>query len=266
MTIRLVVTDLDGTLWEGEGVIPSSTVRAINELSRRGIALLAATARGHGSARHVLRPAGLEPPAVLMSGAVGADLRTGREWHRHPFDARLAHHVLAAFRAHGVEPVVYVGRVEVDAIAALSCSSHPRHLESFDGALVRDSPEPVIDAGQVVGFGFVGGEEERLSRVVDDLDGMASAWLGPTLGLGGWTLKVAPKGVGKVEGIRAWTEPRGIDPAEVLAVGDASNDLDMMSWSGTAVAVSACDPEVVAAADHHLDGPRSWHLLLDLVN
>lgn len=266
MTIRLVITDLDGTLWEGDDVIPASTVRAINELSRRGVALLTATARGYQSAKHVLRPAGLQPPAVLMSGAVGADLATGQEWHRLPFDARLGQQVLTAFRSHGVEPVVYVGGPKVDAIAAADCSSHPRHLESFDGGLVRDGPESAIDAGRVVGFGLVGGEEETLARVVDDLDGRASAWFGPTLGIGGWTLKVAPDGVGKLNGIRAWTQPCGIHPAEVLAVGDASNDLDMMRWAGTAVAISAHDVDVTAAADHHLDGPPSWHQVLDLLD
>lgn len=102
--------------------------------------------------------------------------------------------------------------------------------------------------------------------MVHGLDGMASAWLGPTLGIGGWTLKVAPDGVGKVSGIRAWTEPRGIHPGEVITVGDASNDLDMMRWAGTAVAVSTQDEDVVAAADHHLDGPHSWPQLLDLFN
>lgn len=201
-----------------------------------------------------------------MSGAVGADLATGQEWHRVPFDARLGQRVLTAFRSHGLEPVVYVGGAKVDAIAAADCCSHPRHLESFDGGLVRDAPERAIDAGRVVGFGLVGGEQETLERVVHDLDGMASAWLGPTLGIGRLTLKVAPDGVGKLGGIRAWTQPRGIHPAEALAVGDASNDLDMMRWAGTAVAVSAQDEDVIAAAGHHLDGPASWHQLLDLLH
>lgn len=261
-----MITDLDGTLWAGDDVIPASTVRAINEFPRRGVALLAATACGYRSAEHVLRPAGLQPPAVLMSGAVGADLATGHEWHRVAFDARVGQHVLTVFRSHGVEPVVYVGGATLDAIAAADCSSHPRHLASFDGGLVRDASEPAIDAGRVVGFGLVGGDKETLARVVQDLDGVASAWLAPTSGIGGWTLKVAPAGVGKVSGVRAWTDPLGIHPAEVIAVGDASNDLDMLRWAGTAVAVSAQDEDVVAAADHHLDGPRSWHQLLDLLH
>lgn len=266
MTIRLVVTDLDGTLWEGDEGIPTSTVRAINELSRRGVALLAATARGYRSAGHVLRPAGLQPPAVLVSGAVGADLATGQEWHRVSFDAQLGYRVLTAFRSSGLEPVVYVGGAKVDAIAAEDCSSHRRHLESFDGGLVRGAPDPAIEEGRVVGFGLVGGDQETLERVAQDLDGVASTWLDPTLALGGWTLKLAPDGVDKLNGICAWTRPREIDPAEVLAVGDASNDLDMMRWAGTAVAVAARDDDVTAAADYHLGAPASWHQVLDLLD
>jgi hydroxymethylpyrimidine pyrophosphatase-like HAD family hydrolase len=266
MAIRLVVTDLDGTLWGDDEVVPASTVRAIDGLARRGVDLLVATARGFQSAVHVLRPAGVQPPAVLMSGAVGADLATGHEWHRVAFDVRAGQRVVGVFRSHGVEPVVYVGSAQVGAIAAADCSSHPHHLASFDGGLVREAPDPAIAAGRVVGFGLVGDDGETLARVVEDLGQDASAWLGPTLGdLGGWTLKVAPRGVDKTTGIRAWTEAREIDPAQVIAVGDGSNDLGMLAWAGTAVAVSARDADVGAAADHHLDGPRSWHQLLDLV-
>lgn len=36
MTIRLVVTDLGGTLWAGDDAIPASTICAIDELARAG--------------------------------------------------------------------------------------------------------------------------------------------------------------------------------------------------------------------------------------
>ena len=44
-TIGLVVTDLDGTLWERPETIPERTLDAIAELERRSIPLLIATGR-----------------------------------------------------------------------------------------------------------------------------------------------------------------------------------------------------------------------------
>ena len=57
--IRLVVTDLDGTLWLGDGVVPQTTRAAMAELERREIPLLAATARRSWSAAHYFRQAGI---------------------------------------------------------------------------------------------------------------------------------------------------------------------------------------------------------------
>jgi hydroxymethylpyrimidine pyrophosphatase-like HAD family hydrolase len=41
----------------------------------------------------------------------------------------------------------------------------------------------------------------------------------------------------------------GIDAAEVVAVGDMPNDLAMLAWAGTAVAVANATQEVLDAAD-----------------
>jgi hydroxymethylpyrimidine pyrophosphatase-like HAD family hydrolase len=67
----------------------------------------------------------------------------------------------------------------------------------------------------------------------------------------GWTawLDIAPEGISKAYGLRLVAEKLGIDAAEVLAVGDGRNDLEMFAWVGRAVAMGHAPPEVQAAAD-----------------
>ena len=84
--IRLVVTDLDGTLWLGDGAVSERTRDAIRELERREVPLLAATARRSGSAAHYLRQAQLDLPAVLLNGALGRDKGGEPTFHRCAFD------------------------------------------------------------------------------------------------------------------------------------------------------------------------------------
>jgi len=262
---RVVVTDLDGTLWEGDEVVPAATVAAIHELRRRGIELLVATGRRLRAATRGLAPAGLAPPAVLLSGAIGADLATGDEWHRLAFDAATGAAVLQAFRNANLEPVAYLGTASVDAIAGPNCSTTDAHIASFGPWLQRGAPDEVVASGRAVGFGIIGVDEDTLRGVAAVLDGLASNWLGPDITYGGATLMVGPAGVEKVDGIRTWTQRRGIDPSQVMAIGDGSNDLAMLEWAGTAVAMPSHDPRVTAAADHHLDGPSHWASVLDLV-
>ena len=43
--IRLVATDLDGTFWTSEMVVPERHVKAVRELASRGVTVLVATSR-----------------------------------------------------------------------------------------------------------------------------------------------------------------------------------------------------------------------------
>ena len=62
--IEMVVTDLDGTLWPSEGLVPAATRDALLELDRRGIPVLAATGRRLRSARLGVGPRRAGPRAV----------------------------------------------------------------------------------------------------------------------------------------------------------------------------------------------------------
>ena len=41
----------------------------------------------------------------------------------------------------------------------------------------------------------------------------------------------------------------GIEPGQVLALGDGTNDLDMITAAGVGVAMAHADPELIAGAD-----------------
>ncbi|RYJ00764.1 MAG: HAD family phosphatase, partial [Actinomycetales bacterium] len=51
------------------------------------------------------------------------------------------------------------------------------------------------------------------------------------IGYTAW-LDIAPDGVSKASGLDVLCGRFGIDPADVLAVGDGNNDLEMLRWAG----------------------------------
>ncbi|MFL6060592.1 MAG: HAD family hydrolase [Marmoricola sp.] len=77
----------------------------------------------------------------------------------------------------------------------------------------------------------------------------------------GWTawLDLAPEGVSKASGLEWVCNELGVEAADVLAIGDGRNDIEMLTWAGRGVAMGQ-GPEVVReAADHvtatvHEDG------------
>jgi HAD superfamily hydrolase (TIGR01484 family) len=67
----------------------------------------------------------------------------------------------------------------------------------------------------------------------------------------GWTawLDLAPEGVSKAAGLESVCERLGVDPSDVLAIGDGRNDLEMLRWAGRGVAMGQAPLEVQEAAD-----------------
>jgi Cof subfamily protein (haloacid dehalogenase superfamily) len=67
----------------------------------------------------------------------------------------------------------------------------------------------------------------------------------------GWTawLDIMPVGVSKASGLEQVCERLGVSPADVLAIGDGRNDIEMLRWAGRGVAMGQATEVVREAAD-----------------
>jgi HAD superfamily hydrolase (TIGR01484 family) len=67
----------------------------------------------------------------------------------------------------------------------------------------------------------------------------------------GWTawLDLAPVGVNKASGLAHVAHELGVDAADVLAIGDGRNDIEMLRWAGRGVAMGQSIEVVQEAAD-----------------
>lgn len=69
MAIRILASDLDGTLLNREGRISAETVEAVRMAQKNGMRFVAATGRAWSTAYPILREAGIEAGYVLLNGA-----------------------------------------------------------------------------------------------------------------------------------------------------------------------------------------------------
>ena len=67
----------------------------------------------------------------------------------------------------------------------------------------------------------------------------------------GWTawMDLSPVGVSKASGLQHVVDELGLGPADVLAIGDGRNDIEMLRWAGRGVAMAQAVEEVREAAD-----------------
>lgn len=265
--IELVVTDLDGTLWDRSERPHDRTLDAWRELERRSVPVLVATGRRVGSTAAPLADVGLAPPAICLNGALGLDLADGRRFHRATIGTLDAGAVLAAFRSVDLWPCVYVDRDDIAVYVAAEPSTDPRHVASFgDTVAVADLIE-VCATEAVLAFSVLGGDHARLAAAAAAIAGAGIAHLGADPIYGGTSLTVAGPAMSKWNGVAAFCAEQGLDPHRVLAIGDGPNDAELLSGAAVAVAPRGSHSVALAAADHVVppaaDG--GWAAILDLV-
>jgi len=237
---RLVATDVDGTLLDHYGVLPDGRAAAVRALVAAGIPVVLATGKLWTSVRTLVRSLGLEGPHVACNGSVvfSAD---GTLLTRHLLDAATADEVTARLRRDGVAHAVYLedGTIVTDEV-------RPSHdvLPLLGEPL--PVPEPRDGRGVIKVLAFLSADEEGdLRRMAVDLASVQRT--GPRF------LEWNAPGVDKATGLSSVSELLSIDPADVVAVGDAENDAPMLRSAGTGLAVMGASPAVIAAADHLLD-------------
>ena len=265
--IDLVVTDLDGTLWDAGERIHARTLDALSELDRRGVPLLVATGRRPRSAAAVLEREGLSLPAVFLDGAIGYDLRTDDRFHHAPFPAEAAAAVLDAFEACDVSPCLYVDRADADVVVGEEPGTRPEHLAAIGQWLAREDLRTVVANEDVLAVGVVGCDDALLRRVHARLGDVAEAAVVRDLYFGDATLIARPRGISKWQGVLAWCSKQGLDPGRVLAIGDAENDLELLTAAKVSCVVSDGCEAALALADHVFEpaADGGWGAVLDLV-
>ena len=246
---RLVALAIDGTLlkWiEGAGQTHEQVAPAVHDAVRRahdaGAHIVLASGRSpHGmtTIADLLDLEGGEPAWVVASnGAVVFRYPPLEVVHEETFDARPA--VEAILREH---PGVLVA-VEERGIGYRV--NRPFPAGELSGDMV------ITDVADLVA--------QHVSRVIiRDPDSTAEDFLDLAGRLGlhgtdyvvGWTawLDLAPVGVSKASGLAHVADRLGVAAADVLAIGDGRNDIEMLRWAGRGVAMGQAVEPVIAAAD-----------------
>jgi hypothetical protein len=267
--ISLVVTDLDGTLWQTDDAVHPRTVAAVRTLERAGVPLLVATGRRTTSTRAPLAKLGLAPAAIVLNGALGLDLANGERFHRAPFAGDDAQRVLDAFAAVGLEPCVYVDAPDAEVYLGEHPSTNPGHQARLapTARVVADLSDACAQV-PVLAFGIIGVPRGRVAPAAAGLRRVAEVHLDRSLDFPGTAaLTVAPRRQSKWDGVLAYCRLERIDPGAVVAIGDGPNDVELLSNAAVSLVPEGAHPSARACADRIVPAPLDggWAEVLDLM-
>lgn len=255
--MKLVATDLDGTLIRSDRTLSDRTVAVLNSLP---VPMVIATGRPLRWVMEVYDLLGHKPIAVVANGAAVYDPETDELLHSAPLAADELAHACDALR-RAVPDAVFA--VELDGGRTMV------HEELYDvgmwertmvgrrsGQLADVVAQPA--AKLLVRSPANRDSDEFLAMVMAALEGY-EATHSSLSGL----VEISAAGVTKASGV-AWVAARlGVEAEDVVVFGDMPNDIPMLSWAGRAVAVANAHPTVKAVADevtatNDEDGVAVW--------
>lgn len=246
--IRLIASDLDGTLLRGDKTISARTSAAIGAARAAGLFVLAATGRQVTQVPAEVEAAGITH-IVGSNGAIAIELPSRRVLFEELLDpsamativdflrAEVPEARVSAVRDHGARHAAAPGYADL-----LTPMERDRGWWQIDTEPLADViGEPTLKL--TVRHPRLSAEQLRTVLAGSRLSGFHATTSGAPF------LEVGAAGVTKATGVARLCELLGVDASQVLAAGDARNDLELIGWAGVGVAVGNADSMTISAAD-----------------
>ena len=261
---RIVFIDFDGTFAD-RGVIPSQHIDAVRAAQARGHRIVLCTGRPKAlvSTEEQALFDGLVGAAggyVELDGEVLTDLRYPAELARRTIDVLDAHGVV--YLLEGPD-AVYARRGSLARIKELL------HLDVDGEPLTGKAGHDILAAIEEVDDPAATSFAKITAFDADVPMTEIAALLTPDLGLVPSSLAALGDRAGelfmadlnKAVGVAVMADRLGIDRADIVAIGDGYNDLEMLEYADTAVAIAGAPEPVLAVADLVVPPPQQAGLV-----
>ena len=258
---KLLALDMEGTILTSQKTVSPATVKAINNLIKRGTAVTLCTGRGVAELKDYTDDFSAIPYGILNSGGCVYDFTKRQSIHRILLDdSSLIECIRAAQKVKAMpylltedasvaqaEDMRDVSRFQMGMYQSLydRVATIVPDMETY----VREHPGKSL---KLCIFHRDSGTREQTRREIEHL-GMELADAETT------SLEISPRGVTKALGLQILCRYLGIPIEESVAVGDADNDIDVLKAAGLSVAMGNANKTVkdlcdVIVADNDRDG------------
>lgn len=259
--IKILAFDLDGTLLKNDKTIDPRTLASIQKAMKEDLHIVIASGRDKNGCRFVYEPLGLENGnhfLALVNGQIIYDFENKEYDLDDVLSAEDGLKIQEVCRKYDIEGIFCCGYDFYSYISRLgrikkSIKSHifgePMDYGLKSGAEYRnfiDLPYKDIslqqDINKVCLVHSKAFFEKNLAKMKEDLADYDVCMVGPD-----W-MEIMPKGVSKASAIERIAKKLGCTMNEVMAFGDAENDIEMIERAGIGVAMGNAMETVKNAA------------------
>jgi Cof subfamily protein (haloacid dehalogenase superfamily) len=239
--IRLVATDLDGTLLHTDGTVTARTREVLNAVEELGVTVVFVTGRPVRWMDALWEHVGGHGLAIVSNGGILYDVRD---------------HAVKMARTIPVDAGLEVAKRLRDAIPGTTFATE--RIEGFakeSGFMSRIPPPPDLRVGpaeeilddQVVKL-LARHEDAEPEEFWAEVESHVGHLVTTTWSSLGALVEMSAVGVSKASTLELVCAERGIDASQVVAFGDMPNDLAMLEWAGTSYAMANAHSAVLDLA------------------
>lgn len=254
--IRLLALDADGTLVDPSGSIQPQVQRAVARAREAGVHVVICTGRRYRTTRPLIDELDLTGPVILHNGVLVKDAQSGQTTADRFLPQELFAPAMEMLRRVS-PPLVYVDRYfdDVDLFAEPFDRCHdfqeeylaanPEVVEIVDS--VSDAPNDAVVMLSVMADG------PQLLGLQRDIEAEFGASVQTNLIMNknyrGHILEVTRGGTSKWTTLCQQAKELGIAQDEIAAIGDDTNDTEMIANAGIGIAMDNAVDEVKAVAN-----------------
>lgn len=247
--IKLVVSDVDGTLVDSRNALDPATIRAVHALRDHGILFTLTSARPPRGLAMLLAPLQIDLPIFGFNGAVAMtpdlDVIAARYLPRD-----VAEEAVNIIRQHGLDPWVFAERDWIIVDPDGAHVAQERQTVQFEPLAVTRLEDHLTHVAKIVGVG-------------DDAARMAACEQALQTSLGdrahairsqAYYVDVTHPEADKGRVVDFLSDRLGIPRDRIATIGDMPNDVMMFRRSGFSIAMGQASAEVKQAASY-VTGP-----------
>jgi Cof subfamily protein (haloacid dehalogenase superfamily) len=248
--IRLIALDVDGTLLDSNHALTARTAEAIKAAIAKDIHIVLATGKTRNSTTKLIDELGIRSPGIYLQGLAIYD-EDGAIQHQWTLDPQLARQVITFAEDRGFTMVGF----SEDRI--LVRADDPKMKIGFSN-YHELAPEVVGPLQNILGSTPI----NKLIAMGEPKAIKALRWqLSAQIGGAGrlmqagvpWMLEILPPGASKATALKQLLKDMKIKPENMMAAGDAENDIEMIQLAGLGVAMGQAAQDVKDAADYVTD-------------
>jgi Cof subfamily protein (haloacid dehalogenase superfamily) len=258
--IKLVVTDVDGTLVQPDKSLSPGTIAAAARLQAAGVKLAVVSARPPRGMAWISEALKLQAPYAGFNGGMmigpGGDTV---EWNPCPVDQ--VTQALDLFAARGVDAWLFTQDEWLVRDGNGVYVEHEHHTVRFAARVVDDFSPYVDQVGKLCGvsddFDKLASVEKELQALVGD---RATANRSQK-----YYLDLTHKNANKGYAVGALARHLGFEPSEVAVLGDMNNDIPMFRVAGFSVAMGngSVDAKAAATTTTAANDHEGWATAID---